>query len=357
MTHIRVIHHFDKPTADRLRDYLASASAESGVCGEHDPRWLSVLREALGHRTLALLATDDTEGRITGYLPLALLTSRLFGRFLVSLPYLNRAGIVAEDASTRDALLRQAADLADRFKVQYLELRHHTNTFHHELISQNRDDKVRMMLDLPASVEDLWSAYSAKVRNQVRKGDKADLRIRFGRHELLDGFYHVFATNMRDLGTPVYPIRLFSAILDAFPNDAELIEVTHDGEPVAGALLLHQTTAGVMETQVPSASSLRSAKHTNANMWMYHHLLQRAIERGAQRFDFGRSSPDSGTYRFKRQWGAVPLSTTWQYYVRYGDISTVRPDNPRYQRRIATWQKLPVWVTRLVGPTIVKGIP
>ena len=44
---------------------------------------------------------------------------------------------------------------------------------------------------------------------------------------------------------------------------------------------------------------------TNANMLMYWHLLQRTIQRGNRTFDFGRSSESSGTYRFKRQWGAT----------------------------------------------------
>ena len=74
-------------------------------------------------------------------------------------------------------------------------------------------------------------------------------------------------------------------------------------------------------------------------------------------FDFGRSSADSGTYRFKKQWGAQPQPTVWQYHVRRGDIQAVRPDSPRYRRRIEVWQKLPVWLTRLIGPSIVRGIP
>ena len=110
-------------------------------------------------------------------------------------------------------------------------------------------------------------------------------------------------------------------------------------------------------TQVPSASCLRRYNKTNANMFMYHQLLLRAIERGRRVFDFGRSSQSSGTYRFKKQWGAHPVPTMWQYHVRRGDIDTVRPENPRYRRRIAIWQRMPVWATRLIGPTIVKWIP
>jgi serine/alanine adding enzyme len=90
---------------------------------------------------------------------------------------------------------------------------------------------------------------------------------------------------------------------------------------------------------------------------MYHQLLLRAIARGSDEFDFGRSSIDSGTYRFKKQWGAEPTATVWQYHLRQGDISAMRPDSPGNQRKVAVWQKLPVWLTRAMGPAIVRGIP
>ena len=90
---------------------------------------------------------------------------------------------------------------------------------------------------------------------------------------------------------------------------------------------------------------------------MYWHLLCRAVERGQRTFDFGRSSEDSGTYRFKKQWGASPIPATWQYYVRHGEANQMRPDSGNYDRLIRIWQKLPVSVTRMVGPLIVRGIP
>ncbi len=361
MVHVQVIYAIDEALAGEVRRFLADAPPETGACHEHDPGWLTILSESMGHLTMAVVAREGGAtgkgGKIVGYLPLALVKSHLFGRFLVSLPYLNRAGIVAADATVGRLLLESAAGLADRFAVQYLELRHHSRAIDHASISHNRGEKARMVLDLPDDEQALWDSLNAKVRNQVRKGDKAGLSIRFGKAALLDDFYSVFSTNMRDLGTPVYPRKLFGSILSAFDSGAELAVVSHGGRAVAGALLVHGRAGGSIQTQVPSASSLRSAKHTNANMWMYHRLLLRAIQRSSGSFDFGRSSPDSGTYRFKKQWGAQAHPTTWQYYLRYGDVGVVRPDNPRYQRRIAAWQKLPVWVTRLVGPKIVRGIP
>jgi FemAB-related protein (PEP-CTERM system-associated) len=158
---------------------------------------------------------------------------------------------------------------------------------------------------------------------------------------------------MRDLGTPVYGRGLFEAILAEFPDRAEFCVVRAGALPVAAALLLH----GWGVTEVPSASSLREFNQTNANMLMYWHLLERAVQRGQDVFDFGRSSEGSGTFQFKKQWGASPSPAEWQYRLRAGDVGDMRPDNPRYGLMIRLWRRLPVALTRLLGPGIVRGIP
>lgn len=366
---IEVHKAMSEPLARMLRGWMSVAPSETGVCGEHDPRWLTVLERGLGHRPYVVVAKRDTvaggdvSSGVAGFLPLALVSSRLFGRFLVSLPYINRAGVAAEDEKTAQALVEKAVELADELGVKYLELRHHVRVPGHEKLGFQRDEKQRMVLELPPDEEALWQAVGAKVRNQVRKGDKSELAIHWGRgpdcEAELAGFYEVFAVNMRDLGTPVYGRRLFREILSAFGDAAEIAVVKLGEQAIAGALLIHDE-AGVgraASTAVPSASSLRAFNNTNANMWMYHKLLLRAMERGSGEFDFGRSSEGSGTYRFKKQWGAEPQPTIWQYYLREGDVNAMRPDSAKNQRRVEMWKKLPVWVTRLAGPRIVRGIP
>src|SRR5262249_19952247 len=143
------------------------------------------------------------------------------------------------------------------------------------------------------------------------------------------------------------------SIIQHFPDAAELCIVRAANRPIAAGLLLH----GPGTTEVPSASSLRCFNSTNANMFMYWQLLCRAIERNQHTFDFGRSSHDSNTYRFKRQWGAQPHPAIWQYHVRGGSIDAMRPTSPKYQRKIAIWKRLPLWLTRLAGPSIARGIP
>ena len=110
-------------------------------------------------------------------------------------------------------------------------------------------------------------------------------------------------------------------------------------------------------TEVPSAGALRSYNHTCANMLLYWNLLQRSVERGQAVFDFGRSSQDSPTFRFKKQWGAEPVAAQWQCYARSGSSGEMRPDNPSYGRLVRLWRRLPLWLTRRIGPSVVRGIP
>lgn len=316
-----------------------------------DREWLAVLHAGLRHDPYLFEVRESD--RVVGRLPLALVQSRLFGRFLVSLPYLNIAGVQAENPEAASALVDRAVELADQLDVQYLELRHE-QAIEHPALTHSMTHKVQMRLELPATVEALWKQIGSKVRNQVVNGEKHELTVQWGGTRLLKDFYDVFSRNMRDLGTPVYSRRLFEAILKYLDGQAELCVVNSGSRPIAAALLIHGP-AGT--TEVPSASSLRAFNSMNANMLMYWHLLKRSVERGQKCFDFGRSTIDGNTFRFKKQWGARPFPTVWQYYVRRGSIGEMRPENGKYGRAIEIWKRLPLGVTRLLGPAIVRGIP
>lgn len=315
-----------------------------------DPRWLTALCRGLGHKPYGLVARRD--GQIVAVLPLAHMKTLLFGRFLVSLPYVNTSGIVSEDKEATEQLIATAVELADRLNVRYLELRHEEE-IENASLGDKLTSKVHMRLALPGTTDELWGSFKPKVRNQIRKGEKGEFTIHWGELDRLDDFYAVFSENMRDLGTPVFSRNLFQQIVEQFPGDAEFCTVRDGDRPIAGAMLTH----GGGATQVPSASALREYNSANVNMLMYWNLLTRAVERGQQTFDFGRSSLDSNTLRFKKQWGAVPEPAVWQYYVRQGSVTDVRPESGKYQYFIAAWQRLPLWLSRAIGPSIVRGIP
>jgi FemAB-related protein (PEP-CTERM system-associated) len=332
---------------ERWQDYIHTYDE---IPLSRHPSWLLVLQRGLQHAPYCLEAREGQ--RIRGLLPLAYVKSLFFGRFLVSLPYLNYGGVLSDNDTVTRRLLDGAAQLADELGVRYLEIRHES-AVRHDVLNHCSNHKVNMRLPLPSSAEQLRKQLNGKVRNQVVKAERSDLKVVWGRHELLPDFYAIFSQHMRDLGTPVYSRRLFQSILDHFPDEAEICLVRAGTQAAGAALLLH----GRGITEVPSASTLRAFHHTCANMLMYWHLLTRTVERGQRIFDFGRCSPESNTFRFKKQWGAKPHAANWQYYVRRGEISEMRADHPKYQRFIRIWQQLPVPLTRWIGPAIVRGIP
>jgi len=334
----------------RMNGCFSVSGAELPRLNGHDTPWIQAVSLGLRHRVFLLRAAVD--GQQTGLLPLNLVRGPLFGKFLVSLPYLNTGGVWASDEASACALVGAACDLADRLNVRYLELRHEKPVKHPRLNFQ-RTDKVHMRLALPSSEEALFATFKSKLRSQIKKASEYGATVQFGGMECLDSFYHVFACNMRDLGTPVFARSLFAQIIEQFRGDAEFCIVRSQGTPIACGLLVH--SRGVSE--VPSASSLREYNSTGANMLMYSHLLRRSIEKGSQIFDFGRSSEGSGTFKFKAQWGAVPHPAIWQYYTRKMSPDEMRPDSGGKQRLVKIWQRLPVWLTRLMGPSIVRGIP
>lgn len=326
--------------------------ARWGYDGFHlHSEWANIFRIAFRHQPWFLWAEQD--GRIVGVLPLMHIRGPLFGSFLASQPYLNTGGVLADYATIASRLVDRAVRLADQLDVKHLELRQEQRIDHPQLNSTNTE-KVHMRLTLPATVDDLWNGLKSKLRSQVRKPlSDASLTVQFGQQDQLDSFYNIFCCNMRDLGTPPFSRELFRQMLVGFGDGAEICTVLKDGKPVASGFLLH----GPEVTLIPSASSLREYNHTACNMLMYWHCLKRSVERGQKAFDFGRSSHDSGTYKFKQQWGAEEYPAVWQYCLRRGQVGDVRPSSGKYDRMIAIWQKLPIWLTRLIGPEIVRGIP
>jgi serine/alanine adding enzyme len=336
---------------DRARTDMARLS---GATGYHSWAWRDILARSFGHDSVYLVARRTSSDRIhqidqiDGVLPLTDVRSLLFGRSLTSLPFLNYGGVVADSDEAARALLDEAVRVARARGCRHVELRHVERRFTDVPCRQH---KVAMRLPVHMG---MWDRLDRKVRNQIRKAEKSGLTAVRGGAELLGEFYRVFARNMRDLGTPVYSRRFFAEVLKAFPNRARLVVVRLKDQPVAAGLTYR--TGGQVE--VPWASSVRDYNALCPNHLLYWTILDAAAAEGCDQLDFGRSTPDEGTYRFKTQWGAEPVPLHWEYAGLDGGLPPDQsPKNPRFRLAIAAWQRLPLWIANAAGPHIVKGIP
>jgi serine/alanine adding enzyme len=331
-------------TESEWDDYV-QRHAQSTV--DHLWRWRGVLADVFGHRAEYLAARRDSQ--IVGVLPLVLVRSRIFGRSAVSLPFLNYGGVLADESSVGEALVQSASAMSRDFGASHLELRHADRTFP-ELPC--REHKLALTRPLPATADELWSSLDRKVRNQVRKAQKEKLATVAGGTELLEEFYGIFSRNMRDLGTPVCSHRLFGATLAEFQQAKVFVVRLGPRALAAGISIRFRDTV-----LVPWASSLREYRHLCPNMLLYWAMLEDAIQGRAAVFDFGRSSPDSGTHGFKLQWGAVARPLHWEYVLLSGGtLPDHSPTNPKLQTAIRLWKAMPHSMASRLGPLIARHL-
>jgi FemAB-related protein (PEP-CTERM system-associated) len=247
--------------------------------------------------------------------------------------------------------MERATELAREVGAHWLELRHEAAVDWPLAVRQH---KVSMRLALPPDPEDLFRSFSTKHRTRIRRAKKEKMTVRFGKLEEVDSFYRVFCRNMRDLGTPVYPRRFFEKLTEVFSERTHILTVYDGSSPVASGLVM-----GFKDRlEIPWASSIREYNHLRVNILLYWAVLEYACKQGYRVFDFGRTTPGSGTYDFKEQWGAKPMPLYWYYWLAPGQrVPDMSPQNPKYQLAIRLWQKLPLGLTNAIGPVISKHLP
>ena len=331
---------------DEWNDYVAGNAAASIY---HRAEWQALIQKTFGHESFYFLARGP-DGDITGILPLVRLKSRLFGDFLVSMPYFNYGGAIADMEFVEDMLMQAANEHAATLGVSHIEYR--------DDIPRRglpaRSDKVNMILPLPHNEEALWTGFSSKLRSQIRRPLRENLETLCGSEEYLDDFYAVFSRNMRDLGTPVYGKAFFRNILHCFPVDSRILVVRMKNTPVAAGFLIGHRD----RLEIPWASAVKEVNPLGVNMFFYWKVLQYAVGKHYRYFDFGRSSIGSGTYRFKEQWGAQPKQIYWHYHMtEKGELPSLNPGNPKYFLAINIWKRLPLILTNTLGPLIVRNLP
>lgn len=321
--------------------------AQPGWTAFHRWGWRRVIADTHG-LDCPYLGARDGDGQLCGILPLVRLRSWLFGHFLVSMPFVNYGGPLGDDAAI--GALAEAADaMARRDGARLLELRS-ARALPVDLPVSHR--KITVVLPLDGGPEAVFARFKAKLRSQVRRPAKEGVEVRFGADQV-DPFHAVFATHMRDLGTPAQPRRLFRELAREFGDDVWFACAWHEGRPIAAGAGFRWGT----EFEITWASALREYSRLSANMGLYWAMIERAAAGGLTRFNFGRCTPGSATHAFKRQWGAVDEDLWWYSGRASAVAATPSPDSAKFRLAVRTWQRLPVTVSTALGARVIKHIP
>lgn len=307
--------------------------------------WQRVFLEALNHPTYYYVAKEGD--KIVGLLPLVHVKSLLFGNTLSSIAFGSYGGAIADSSGIAQALEQQAVALGRSLNVGSVEFRYLQST---QQDRPRKDLYERFVKSILPDEDANMQAIRSKQRNVIRKGIKKGLALRV---DTCDSFYSTYAESVRNLGTPVFPKKLFQSMLAVFPEHLEIVTAHLNDEPVSSALLYYYKH----EVCPYYWGGRYIARSLSGNDFLAWQIICRAAERGITQFDFGRSKKDTGSRQWKINLGFEPEQLNYEYEL-IGDkkMPDVNPSNPKYQFFINSWKKLPLPIASAIGPLISKNL-
>jgi FemAB-related protein (PEP-CTERM system-associated) len=321
----------------------------------HRFAWLLSIEQAYQHQNVSLLAFNDD--KIVGVLPCIKMQKPLSKVSYCALPFCDLGFGLANEPSILQALQSEALALLQREGGNSFDYRDSVDTLPGDELTGK---KVRMILPLPGNSEALMAGLKSKLRSQIRKAEKNGLTCVITNSQTqIDDFYQIFAINMRKLGSPVHSKKWFECLFNNYAQYFILSVVYSDNVPVGAGIVLRSAN----KVAIPWASTVAEYNKLAPNMMLYWSLLEHVSDLGCTEFDFGRSTYDEGTYKFKRQWGAEPVPLAWSNLV-----SNLAPNNTTMDETCTannsqirtlvekTWSKLPLGITTRLGPKIRKHI-
>lgn len=330
-----------------LPDALACAAGFVGL----DP-WLTFVHNVYRFPTYRILS--QTASALDGWLALVRVKHFLFGDYLTTAPFGSYGGFAYSSIGARDALLEKARALGNELGVQYVNVRFEAaeDTPPEGWVQQ--PVYATYLVDLSSQPEEWMKGYSSDHRNHIRKSLKKGFSIHFGHLDLLDDAYEALARSMHELGSPYHDKAYLRTMADSLGDALEFVVVySPQGESAgAGVFIFHGDTVTNLHANI-----LRRFRSEYAGEFLYWSALEHYLPGGCKTFDLGRSLIGSGNETFKMKWKPRKKQLAYWYALMPGnDLPELNQKNPKFQLAISLWKRLPTFVVRSLGPSLIKGL-
>ena len=313
--------------------------------------------ESYGHTRWYLVARDREEDAIAGVLPLFHVESRLFGSKLLSPAFAERGSVVVGDVrpeATKDLLLERTKALAQKLDVDFVSLRGSQVSGTDGYVEKNRYVTFRVSTDRdPGEVRD---GIKDSRQRQIEQADD-DASLEFGVGDSLEDlreYYRLYLESMRGHGSPAHSFEFFRVLWDRLHDagNLRLSTVHRDGELINGMIDLSLGST-VYQWGVITDYEHRDLNGGSLLVWK---SLEWAAESGYDAYEFGRTREGSGVYMFKKSFGGTKTWYDDLHYFPDDSAELPDPEDDKYDEAKEVWRKLPIPVTRVVGPQIRKRI-
>ena len=204
---------------------------------------------------------------------------------------------------------------------------------------------VILRIDLAAygGREAVWErGLSGRARTSVRRARKAGLAASEETGPgAVQALYAMLRLAHARHGAPMPPEALFDALVTELGARILVVRNRVDGEAQGGLVWVRDG---------PIAWVTHAGAYHNMDApgnLLYWAAVEKAANEGADIIDLGRSPTGSGTYLFKRSFGASPVPVFWL---------SDKPFDPyrRYRAAQKLWQALPDFVTDRAGPWLCR---
>lgn len=315
----------------------------------HLSAWGRAVSRSMGHKCYYIYVED--QGKICGLLPLIHVKSILFGNSLISVAFATNGGPIFDHPEALALLDEECKRLSAELGVDSLECRN-MEPIHEDWPTKSEMYSTFRKL-LSVDNEENMKAIPRKQRAMVRKGIKFGLKAVID--EQPDRLFAMYSESVRNLGSPVFPRKLFYFLKEEFGKNCEILTIeTEEGQAVSSVMTFY-----FRDEVVPYyGGGTFEARNLAANDFMYWSLMERAVSVwGCRIFDFGRSKNGTGAFSFKKNWGFEPQALHYEFILKEGtEMPDINPLNPKYQLMIKTWKKLPLPIANIVGPMISKSL-
>jgi FemAB-related protein (PEP-CTERM system-associated) len=315
----------------------------------HLPGWQAVLKESLGHKPYYIFAKNE-EGRLCGVLPLFHIKSALTGSRLVSLPFANACGPIADSKDTIEALVNRAKSLCDELNCRYLEIRMarplslglEVNDYFFNHVIQLSEPQV------------MWKRIDHRARGAVSKARKSGVVVNIdGSIKGVETFYYLNLRTKTRLGVPAHPIGFFKAMSKHMNGYFSLYLAEVQGKVISGGIII--SFNGVASASYKASDD--NYLQFNPNDAVTWQQMEDACKKGYRCFDFGKTGPDNiGLARFKRKYGAEEKNLYYYYYPKTPHLVSSDRKGPKYRIFTGLWKRLPLPLLRVLGPVAFRQL-
>jgi len=310
--------------------------------------WSELVENHFETRFFPFVAENSTG--IVGILPLYLVKPLIGKSRMISVPHAVAGGMLTEDPTARENLLKAAIALSMDHGVSGFTLKQYKVKMEGDLTID--DNYYNRELNLEGGPEAVWDRISEGNRERILKTESDGLVLEHPAEDL-KGFYRFLLRFHRGKGLPCVSEKWIHDLVNLGMYSTAVIR--KDGRIVAGTMV--KTFKDTISFPFTCVSGESQTNYLPAYR-LYWELIRKYSRDGFNICHSGRIPITDKVDSFRLGWEGTRYKYYYQYYPPTGQ-TTEFSQKRSWKRELfsSLWKIMPLSVSRLIGPAIIRQFP